>query len=256
MNLSICAIAKNENLYINDWCKYHLDGGFDRIFIFDNNSPNSEYVGNYIDTNMRSNITIIPVNYFSQFQKQAYNDFYAHIGTKFDWTAFIDIDEFIYTPTRNTIKSLLTSIPRNIEVVRLNWQIYGDDGILNGDVTVPVYERITKKVQHEYNYHAKCMVRRHLSNVIFNAVHYPSIHNVMPKQCTPSGKVLPDSAKINIGTIDYSQLYINHYMTKTWEEFKKQKLNRSDASLTRTLTEEYYFKINPTTRQLIANHDK
>ena len=37
MKCAICAIAKNENDYINEWCKYHLNLGFDEIYIFDNN---------------------------------------------------------------------------------------------------------------------------------------------------------------------------------------------------------------------------
>ena len=33
----ICAIAKNENKYINDWCHHHINLIFDNIYIFYNN---------------------------------------------------------------------------------------------------------------------------------------------------------------------------------------------------------------------------
>ena len=38
MKTAICAIAKHENVYINDWVNYHLNLGFDHIYIYDDNS--------------------------------------------------------------------------------------------------------------------------------------------------------------------------------------------------------------------------
>ena len=245
MKCAICAIAKNENDYINDWCKWHLDLGFDKIYLFDNNDPSTEFVGNFIDSDIKNNVIIIPVNHFKQFQKQAYNDFYKNFGINYDWTAFIDIDEFIVLIKHKNIKDFLSTINCNIEEVRLNWQIYGDDGIKNGDIKIPVYKRIVKKLKHEYNFHGKCIVKGKLENIKFDSVHYALVNDKMPKQCLPNGEVLNDTSKIHLGKIDYSTAYIAHYMTKTWEEFKKQKLNRTDAALERILKENYFYIINP-----------
>lgn len=245
MNTAICAIAKNENDYINDWCKWHLSIGIDKIYIFDNNDINSEYVGNCIDKDILDRITIIPVNNFKEFQKQAYNDFYYNFSMFYDWIAFIDIDEFINVKC-NDIKTLLSTIPKNINVVRLNWQIYGDDhGSASSDISVPVYERITEKLNRTYNMHGKSIVRGKLNNVKFNSVHYPTIDNKMPSQCLPSGKQLTDDSKIVLSTCEYDIAYLAHYMTKTYSEFVKQKLNRTDAALKRTLQKDYFFNINP-----------
>ena len=43
-------------------------------------------------------------------------------------------------------------------------------------------------------------------------------------------------------------------MTKTWEEFKQQKLNRTDAALDRHLKEDYYFIINPETKKKLCKN--
>ena len=32
----ICAIAKNEDLYLDEWIQYHLALGFKHIFLYDN----------------------------------------------------------------------------------------------------------------------------------------------------------------------------------------------------------------------------
>lgn len=253
MKCAICAIAKNENDYINDWCKWHLELGFDKIYLFDNNDPSTEFVGNFIDNKIKSNVVIIPVNHFKQFQKQAYNDFYKNFGVDFDWSAFIDIDEFIVINEKyKSIKDCLDKFKKS-EMIRLNWQIYGDDGNLNGDISIPIYERIKNKLNHKFNFHAKCILKGGFDNVDFTSVHYALVNNKMPIQSLSNGKILDSNQKITIKEIDYSEMYIAHYMTKTWEEFKKQKLNRSDAALTRTLKEDYYFRINPETRKKIKN---
>lgn len=248
MKCAICAIAKNENDYVNDWVKYHIDLGFDEIYLFDNNDPTVEYVGNRIDKNYINKVIIIPVNHFKRFQKKAYNDMYKHFGKDFDWTAFIDLDEYFILNKHNNIKDFLSTIKPNIECVRLNWQIYGDDGILNGDITIPVYKRIVKKLNHPFNTHGKCIVRGNFNNVVFNSVHYPTINNKMPIQCLPSGKRLNNLAKIDLNTTEYHIAYLAHYITKTWEEFKKQKLNRTDAALSRILSINYFKEINKNTK--------
>lgn len=35
----ICACARDEGLYIEDWVRYHLALGFSKIIIYDNNLP-------------------------------------------------------------------------------------------------------------------------------------------------------------------------------------------------------------------------
>ena len=50
MRTSICCIAKNEDLYIDEWINYHKKLGFDHFFIYQNNwryegaKKNCEYV--------------------------------------------------------------------------------------------------------------------------------------------------------------------------------------------------------------------
>lgn len=37
MKKAIICIAKNEDLYIDEWIQYHLKIGFDRVFVYQNN---------------------------------------------------------------------------------------------------------------------------------------------------------------------------------------------------------------------------
>ena len=47
MRVYLCALAKNEHLYINEWVKHYIDMGFDKIFIYDNDDKDSKYIGDF-----------------------------------------------------------------------------------------------------------------------------------------------------------------------------------------------------------------
>ena len=40
--VALCAIAKNENLYIREWANWYKRLGVSKIFIYDNNDINGE----------------------------------------------------------------------------------------------------------------------------------------------------------------------------------------------------------------------
>jgi hypothetical protein len=50
MKSLLCAIAKNEERYINEWVNYHYNLGFDKIVVYNNNDvkdlviPNVEVI--------------------------------------------------------------------------------------------------------------------------------------------------------------------------------------------------------------------
>jgi hypothetical protein len=50
MKVCIIAIARQENLYINEWVNYHLNLGVDNIIVCDNNDTN-ERVSDIIKNN-------------------------------------------------------------------------------------------------------------------------------------------------------------------------------------------------------------
>ena len=97
----ICAIAKNENSYINDWVNYHLALGFDKIYLFDNNNSETPYVGDFIDQKDKVEVINVRDKHEKDFQNKCYNDFYT--SHSFDWCAFIDIDEYIVLDKWNNI---------------------------------------------------------------------------------------------------------------------------------------------------------
>ena len=120
---TICAIAKWEERYIDEWIQHHLDLGFDRIYVYDNSDANTlrhlpqRYGGKVHVTHWPG-----PVR-----QYEAYNDFVSKRRFTPMWTAFLDVDEFIVLKTHPNIKAFLWEHCHR-GAVSLNWMLFGSSG--------------------------------------------------------------------------------------------------------------------------------
>jgi len=246
MKVVICAIAKCENNYINDWVNYHLDLGVDEIYLYDNNDPSYEPVESRIQR--KNKVHIIKIPGARGFQSKKYTEFYNEHKNDFDWIIFIDIDEFIVLQNWKNIKEFLADPKFNgYPVVRLNWHLYGDDNKTSRDMSIPIYKGITKRLtEHRYGSQAKEIIRGGLNNVVIPSSHFCRINGKLPKQVMPDGK--PTDCEVK-GLRNCNEAYINHYMTKTLKEFIDQKMQRStDAGFPdRVIDLEYFWNINPKT---------
>lgn len=204
---------------------WHIGIGFDKIYLYDNNDVNSPYVGDFI--NQRDKVEIIDVRgiHEQSFQIKCYNEFYN--SHDFDWCAFIDIDEFIVlNKWRDIEEFVLDPIFNNAQVIKLNWHLYGDDGMIERDISVPVYESFQNVVRHSYNTHGKEIIRGGLSGLKIESTHWSTINGSLPKQIMPDGG--QTFGKVHSHR-DCKEAWVNHYMTKTLSEFIEQKLHRGDA---------------------------
>lgn len=117
MKVYIITSAKYEECYIEEWVQYHLNIGFDKIIINDNNPKDYKYqlkdilkkyidegkviIERYYDTHNKNDVDeqLIPNAYYWLYNK--YKD-------EFDWFAKLDIDEYLEIPeTNNDIKKFL-----------------------------------------------------------------------------------------------------------------------------------------------------
>ena len=231
MNITICAIAKNENVYLYEWASYHLALGFSHIFIYDNNDIDGERIEDvFSGTAIEFQITIIDVRGKKYFQKEAYNDCYK--TQDFDWCAFIDIDEFITFTKKSGITSIKQFLQdkRNFEAVHLNWLCYGDSGHVRykeGNV-VDRFTKPIRPINYQYapgsemqNCQIKSIIRKGLpvdwtqdSTLSPSNPHTPF---GLTKICNPIGKSVNNSP---FNPICHEVAFIRHYKTKTIEEYR------------------------------------
>lgn len=257
MQIVVCAIARNEHLYINEWVGHYLKLGFNKIYIFDNDKLDSPYLKDYIEPKYLNKVEIIDMRgvekkYFQQWCYQEFYDKYA-----FDWCLYCDIDEFLVGI--NNIHSWL-ELPylRKTNQIRIKWRLFGDNGLIERDMSKGVMQTFTKTVNSSLNRalnkkgtletQGKAIVRGGLPNVVICSPHFASYKkrdNVIPS-ILPSGK--PCWSKVEIKEdYRYENIYINHYMTKSLSEFVNQKLNRNDAVFNTSIALDYYWRINEKT---------
>lgn len=259
MRVVICAMAKNEHKYINEWVNHYVKLNVDKIYLYDNDDEDSPFIGDFIDNKSKVEIINLRGVHRDRLQHEVYTNFYNEYKDTFDWCFFCDIDEYLVGV--KDIKFWL-SMPqyRHANQIRIKWRLFGDDGLIRRDTSKTLMESFKKEVKtthtrdlvtkNNLERQGKAIVRGGLKNVIIQSPHFASYfrrENVIPS-VLPSGK--PCWSKVVIKE-DYSKegIFINHYMTKTIEEFVDQKLNRTDAVFGDiSLKLDYFWRINEKTQ--------
>lgn len=138
MRVYIITSARYEECYIEEWVKYHLSIGFDKILINDNNPKDYKYqlkniLKEYIDAG-----TVIVERYFDyhdlptnlnsmdEIIGHTYTWLYEKYKDEFDWFAKLDIDEFLeINETENNIKTFLSQKKfDNVLSIIIPWKMY------------------------------------------------------------------------------------------------------------------------------------
>ena len=264
MRLVICAMAKNEHLYINDWIKWYIKLGFDRIYLYDNDDLDKPFIKDYISEEYREKVEIIDIRgrFENRLQHKIYTEFYRDYGSLFDWCLFCDIDEFL-VGIHDIHYFFSNPIYKYARQIRIMWKLFGDDDFITRDMSKPVYEVFKKPIYKSYaknlidrgnlERQGKAFVRGGMQDIVFKSAHFAIIkvrEKVVPS-ILPSGKISCSKIAINE---DYSRegIYLYHYMTKSLTEFINQKLKRTDAVFGEIKIDfNYYWRINRKTPQKI-----
>jgi len=261
MEVFICAMAKNEHRYINEWVEHYVNLGIDKIYLYDNDDLDSPSIKDYIDSKYLPKVVIknIRGQHREKLQQAIYTGFYIKYGKTFDWCLFCDIDEFLFGIS--DFHSWLSQ-PQfwDTKQIRVKWKLFGDDDLICRDMNKKVVDSFHKEVTQSLHRNlinignlekqGKMIVRGGLDNVNISSPHFASFstrNNILPS-VLPSGK--PCYSKVAIEE-DYSkeQVFLHHYMTKSLKEFIEQKIGRTDAVYgTRYLNMDYYWRINKETQ--------
>ena len=210
----ICAIAKNEDLYLDEWIQYHLALGFKHIFLYDNHDEPT------LDKILRSRghsssyITVIHWPGHAA-QYPAYNHFIKQsFATKFKWVSFHDIDEFIVLLKHANINAFLEEYCPSGSI-SLNWLMFGSSDIKQY-THFPVTQRF-QRCDTNPDQHVKSI------NVIADIECITNAHYVYlkpgKKQRDTSGNEFFGPWNNN-GPIDVA--HINHYWCKSEGEYSKR----------------------------------
>jgi hypothetical protein len=126
--LSICAIFKDEAPYLPEWIEFHRLVGVERFFLYDNGS--SDGGGSVVEPWVRNGVVsvsdcAIPLR--DGGQDWAYADALSRARGQTRWLAFIDLDEFLFSPGPAALPDVLREYEEHPGIV-VNWQVYGSCG--------------------------------------------------------------------------------------------------------------------------------
>lgn len=228
MKSAVCAIARYENDYLLEWMTYHLQLGFDYIFLYDNNNPSDDGVSTIVSNNkLGDKVRVVDYRGRRTCQIEAYNECLLSFGAEVDWIAFIDLDEFLTFNSEQpiqTINEFLQNI-KGFNSVLVNWMCYGDNGLVYNDER-KVTERFTEPIplNSSINTHIKSIVKTN-QGLFYSADPHRVQGNVMP--CDDCLNSAPRESPFK--EISFQVLYIRHYNTKTIEEYIKSRMFRGAA---------------------------
>ena len=158
-------------------------------------------------------------------QMQCYNLCLKDHGMECEWLAFIDIDEFLFSPGGAPIFDILDFIggSDSVAAVAVHWLMFGSGGEGKYEKGL-VLERFTHSA-NEINQHVKSIVK---PNKVLSAGKNPHTFRVCGKVVDENNRVLEtEYACSPYGTANH--LRINHYHLKSKEEYFARKSDRGET---------------------------
>ena len=232
IKICLCAIVKNENLYIREFVEHYKKIGYNQIFLYDNNEKNGEHLEEVIKEYIKSGfIKIIDFRgKKNRPQFDAYKDCYQRNNKFYDWLSFYDIDEFLEINKKyKTIQDFLNDkIFKTCISIKINWLVYKNNNSLHYE-NKPIKERIKSP---EYNNLAniciKSTVKGNLSINYWKNMRNPHTSSLNYASCSSSGKNVRSNSPF-IKPPDYTNAKLKHYSYKSFEEYLlKVKRGRAD----------------------------
>lgn len=229
--VSICAIFLNEAPYMREWIEFHRMVGVEHFYLY-NNMSTDEYKQTLAPYLKEEIITLTDWD-IPHGQISAYWDCVKRFSKETKWIGFIDLDEFV-VPYRDKIYDFLKQYNNKCGAVLIYWKTFGSSGRKTRDVNGLVIEDF-KYCWPKFGNTGKCFYNTGylLSNKTKNGLGFyhicwtknknrdiPPI-NMFGKVSLPGG-IQRASKKI-------APIQVNHYLTKSYEEYRK-KMIQPDAT--------------------------
>jgi len=218
--LAICAIAKNEGAYFEEWIEWHKNLGVEKFYIYDNESTDNtkEVLEPYIKSGLVEYVFWVG----KRTQLVVYDDCFEKHRFHARWIAVIDLDEFIVPIKDQTIPDFLKRF-EDFSVVEINWLVYGSGG---------AEKKEAGSVMERFKYHSEPghILNRHIKSIVnprrvlsFIGAHEAA--RISGKAADSHGKPI----KINFRDREpqHDVIRINHYAVKSYEEFLEKRARGS-----------------------------
>ncbi|XP_013596134.1 PREDICTED: UPF0392 protein RCOM_0530710 [Brassica oleracea var. oleracea] len=202
--MCVCTMTRNAAAVLREWVMYHAGIGVQRWFIYDNNSDD-DIIAEIKDLERRGyNIT----RHFWPWiktQEAGFSNCAIRARNDCDWIAFIDVDEFYYIRSGETLTSIIRNYTASAEIgeIRTPCHSFGPSGLRNrprGGVTEGYTCRVILPERHK-----SILKPESMNATLINVVHHFHLKD---------GFTFAD--------VDKEVMVINHYKYQVWEVFKEK----------------------------------
>ena len=245
-NVSVCAIFKNEAPYLREWIEFNRIVGVEHFYLYNNNSKD-DYLS-ILKPYLESGLVTLTDWPYNQKQMECYMDCIDKYDSETKWLGFIDIDEFIVPKSTDSLYDFLKLFEKKAGAVNIYWKIFGTSGRmkrnLNGFVSEdfivcwPKYMDLGKCFYNtafgfdKHSKHSNQLHHRFWAN--YKGINIPPV-NVFNQVCVGNRNVVRSQ--------DFP-IQINHYFTKSYEEYA---MKRAKGDV--------YFEINPHDEEYFYEHE-
>ena len=243
MRICIGTLIKDEQEYLEDWIKYNIELGFDKIFITEDitSTSHKQIFDRYPDKVEKFEIVDENIDFTgakTYGQPYSFKKMLEHAKSLgYDWCFLIDIDEYITITENLTLKELLNEYSEFSELM-LYWKNFG----ANGHVDKPDYSAVDSyreyytsecdytDLDRKYTHIMKKAINlRKISDKYKVSIHYHS-----------TGGYIKTNFKKGIYDPCFDRIYLSHYITKSFEEYKWKLLTRGLFSVGYRFVDDFF----------------
>jgi hypothetical protein len=220
--LSICAVYRDEAPYLREWVEFHRLVGVERFFLYDNRSVDEhhEALAPYVE---EGSVTVHGWPDWPA-QIQAYDDCLKRHRDDSRWIAFIDLDEFLFSPEGTPLPEVLRGFEGH-PGVGVNWAVFGSSGHRSRPPGLVIESYVRRSDDAGINRHIKSIVEPRRVRAFCVPHFFMYDHGLAVDE---RGRPITGPPYSHTDGVSFARLRVNHYAVKSEEEFRL-KLARGPA---------------------------
>jgi hypothetical protein len=223
--LSLCAAYRDDAAYLREWIEFHLLVGVERLLLYNNDSRDEhrEVLAPYVESGTAVvhdwSLPVIGGTGRPSGIMRAFDHCVEQHGDDSRWIAFLDVDEFLFSPTGRPVSEVLADYEGSpgVCVHRAEFGTSGHRTRPSGAVIENYVHRLRQRPDSRGYFKsvvdppqvARCASVHHFA--------YRDGFAVDENQIPVVTGIRPEKTFVS-----YSRLRINHYATKSEEELRRK----------------------------------
>ena len=250
IGLAVCMMFCDQARYLAEWVSFHRIQGVERFYLYDHRSTDDWR--SELEPEIEAGIVEVQDWPFDPGQMAAYEDCLRRHRDDARWIAFIDSDEFLFSPTGKPLPEVLRDFDTYPGVVA-NWRVYGTSGWKQPPEGL-VIENYLMRAPDDYNGNRQVKSIVHPRSVTGR----PSFHHFPLRGGAVGEDRRPTESADRHRSADL--LRVNHYYTRSEAEFERKRRMPSESGRARegtapadAIRDETILQFAPQLRELLSS---